>query len=176
MPLSVWIDAIVDGNTSQIENYSDVYMDFCQAIGGKEMEERMEVIKEIQDKQTKIKIAEMCINLLRSRPTKAIYECLIALDYQTSYQEYDVDKIEAAITQMQPYINLDIIDLQVLLNRASKSSGGSYTRDYFAKMLVDIGIAFKMSIPDTITLRTYCAYVVRYKDHMEHLKRQNEHL
>ena len=174
MPLSVWIAAVVDGETSQIKNFTDVYMDFCQAIGGKEMEIRMEQLKDITALQTKIKVAELCINMLRLKPSKEVYDSLYGLGYQTSVHEYDKDRIEEAIKQMQPYINLDIVDLQMLLNRVNKSKGGEYTRDYFTTMLVNMGIAFKMSIPETITLRTYCAYVVRYKDYVDMMNKQNE--
>jgi hypothetical protein len=131
-------------------------------------------MKDIHEKQTKLKVAELCINMLRVKSSKEVYDALYSLGYQTSVHEYDPELMEKAITEMTAYINLDIVDLQVLLNRINKSKGGEYTRDYFAQMLVAMGIAFKMAIPDTITLRTYCAYVVRYKDYVEQMNKLND--
>jgi hypothetical protein len=174
MPLPVFINAVVDEDYSQIKNFEDVYMDYCQAIGGKELVIQMERLKEIHELHSRIKVAELCIQMLRLRPTKEVWDALYSLDYQCTVHEYDESRVEEGIASMKPYINLDIVDLQVLQNRVKDVKGGKYTRDYFTEMLIDIGIAFKKDVPETITLRQYCAYVVKYKNYVERMNKQME--
>ncbi len=65
MPLSVWIDALVDGNTDKIKDFGDRFAEFCEAIGGRELMIQLDNIIEMTQLRTKIQIAELCMNQLR---------------------------------------------------------------------------------------------------------------
>ena len=42
MPMSVFIDALVDGNTDNILDFPKVYVEFCEAVGGRELKQKIE--------------------------------------------------------------------------------------------------------------------------------------
>jgi trans-2-enoyl-CoA reductase len=101
-----------------------------------------------------------------------MFDLLMSFEYPTQALEFSDENIEKLIMQIEPHLKLESVDLQVLQNALPKTKG-SYTRDYFYSMLVEISTAFKMSVTDDISLRMYCAYVVKYKQYAEQLNKQN---
>lgn len=175
MPLSVWIDALVEGKVDQIKDFSDRFAEFCEAIGGAELVRQLDSIIEMTQLRTKVQIAELCINQLQMFPNKAVFDILYGLGYPSSEYEYSPDIIAKYIEQIMPHVKLDTVDLQVMVNRANKANPNkaAYTRDYFTDMLIEISTAFNLPVREQdLTVRQYCRWVVKYKDHIENLKRQ----
>lgn len=174
MPLRVWIDALVDGNVTQIKDFGDRFSEFCEAIGGRELLVQLDEIIEMTQLRTKIQIAELCINQLRILPSKEVFDILYGLGYPSSEMEYSKDIIEKYIEQVLPHIKLDSVDLQVMVNRANKTNTDkvAYSRDYFVDMLIEISTAFKIALTDDMSVRTYCRWVVKYKDYVEKMNKQ----
>lgn len=174
MPLSVWIDALVDGNTDKIKDFGDRFAEFCEAIGGRELMIQLDNIIEMTQLRTKIQIAELCMNQLRIMPDERVFDILYGLGYPSSAFEYSPDIIEKYIAQIMPYVKLDSVDLQVMVNRANKGNTNkvSYSRDYFTDMLIEISTAFKVAVTQDMTVRTYCRWVVKYKDYVDKMNKQ----
>jgi hypothetical protein len=172
MPLRVFIDAIVDGNTEDIDNFEDIYIEFCESIGGKQLEQSMDQNKEIVTLRSRVIVTAKTIEMLLMTRSKDMFDLLMSFEYPTQALEFSDENIEKLIMQIEPHLKLESVDLQVLQNALPKTKG-SYTRDYFYSMLVEISTAFKMSVTDDISLRMYCAYVVKYKQYAEQLNKQN---
>lgn len=170
MPLKVFIDALVDGDTSQIENFEDIYIEFCESIGGKQLEQSLDQNREIVQLRARVIITAKTIEMLMMFRTEDIFDLLKSFGYHTQDLPFSDENIEKLIEQVEPYLKLESVDLQVLQNQLPKTKG-SYTRDYFYSMLVEISTAFKMSVTDDISLRMYCAYVVKYKQYSEQINR-----
>jgi hypothetical protein len=172
MPLRVFIDAIVDGNTEDIDNFEDIYIEFCESIGGRQLEQSMDQNKEIVTLRSRVIVTAKTIEMLLMSRSKDMFDLLMSFEYPTQSLEFSDENIEKLIMQIEPHLKLESVDLQVLQNALPKTKG-SYTRDYFYSMLVEISTAFKMSVTDDISLRMYCAYVVKYKQYAEQLNKQN---
>lgn len=175
MPLPVWIDALVDGDTSKIKDFSDRFAEFCEAIGGRELVMQLEEIVEMTQLRTKIQIAELCINQLRVLPDARVFDILYGLGYPSSSFEYSPENIEKYIDQIMPHLKLDCVDLQVMTNRANKRNTNKavYTRDYFTDMIIEVSTAFKLSLSEKdLTVRQYCRWVVKYKEYVERMNKQ----
>lgn len=177
MPLSVWIDALVDGNTAKIKDFSDRFSEFCEAIGGQELVNQLDNIIEMTQLRTKIQIAELCMNQLRIFPDKKVFDVLYGLGYPSSEFEYSPEIIEKYISQIMPHVKLDSVDLQVMVNRANKTNTNkaTYTRDYFTDMIIEISTAFKLTLNESdLTVRQYCRWVVKYKGYVELMNKQSQ--
>ena len=175
MPLSVWIDALVDGKVDQVKDFSDRFAEFCEAIGGRELVIQLDNIIEMTQLRTKIQVAELCINQLRVMPDKRVFDILYGLGYPSSEYEYSPDIIEKYITQIMPHVKLDSVDLQVMVNRANKTNTNkvAYTREYFTDMIIEISTAFKLALSEKdLTVRQYCRWVVKYKEYVERMNKQ----
>lgn len=171
MPLRVFIGAIVDGITDQIENFEDIYIEFCESIGGKDLERSLEQNTEIVSLRSRVVVTAKTIEMLLMFRTEDMFDLLKSFGYHTQDLEFSDENIDKLIGQIEPYLKLESVDLQVLQNQLPKTKG-SYTRDYFYSMLVEMSTAFKMSLTDDMSLRMYCAYVVKYKQYSEQINRQ----
>lgn len=177
LPLSVFIDAIVDKDYSQIEDFDKIHMEYCELIGGRELVVQVESQIEFIQLQTKVTLAQCYIKLLYEledeEKLRKIFDNLLELGYRTSVKEYSKENVDKLVTQIEPYVKLDCVDMQVLGNKLKiNGSGKPYSRDYFAAILADINITLKLSITESITTRMYCMYVDRYKKHIEQLNKQ----
>jgi hypothetical protein len=164
---------MVDGDTSRIKNFDDLYSEFCECIGGKELRMKLTDNAEMLQTKTKVMVAEMCMNMLRLRPSEAIFNLLRELNYNNGVSEFTEDNCEKLIKQVEPFVKLDAIDLQVMMNHSDKpTQGGGYSRDYFADMLIEMSTAFKLSLTDDMSVRTYCRWVVKYKNYVDAMNKQ----
>ena len=175
MPLSVFIDAIVDGKIDAIKDFERILLDYTEAIGWRELVIKLNDLIELEELKHKIAVADCGIELLKYKPSRYVYEKVYELGYNTSIIEYNESKMEAFITQIQPFVELDRIDCQVLQNANKKTSATvKYTHGYFAELIVKMEIVLRCTILETVSLRKYCAYVVRYKEHLRTLKQTQE--
>lgn len=174
MPLSVFIDAIVDGKMDAIKDFEKIYIEFCEAVGGRELVQSIEEAKELIELETRVTIAHCGIQMLRLRPSKEIFDEMLKLGYNSSVHEYAEDKVEQYIKQITPFVELDNVDAQVMRNRRKQvTNGEKYTRNYFSAMLNEFLVVFKAPLDESISLRRYCQMVVRYKMHKQTLEKTN---
>ena len=173
MPMEVFRYAIVDNVIDKIEDFNQICLDYTEAIGGRELVQKLEDLQEIELLKRKVAIADCGTELLRVKPSKMVFDRMLELEYQSSVREFNVDTVGKYLEQIHGWVELDRIDLQILQNANKQSpTAGKYTHDYFAQMYVSMGIAFKMSIVEKdLSVRIYCAYVKRYK---EYLKQQEK--
>lgn len=176
LPLSVFIDALVDGDYSQIEDFEKLHYEYCELIGGRELTIQIETQIEAMQLQTKVLLAECYIKLIYQvddDKKKVLFDNLLALGYNTSVTEYSLENIDKLINQITPHIKLDAIDLNVLVNRLKKTGEGKpYTRDYFTSILADINIHLHVTATESISTRMYCMYVDRYRKHIDNLNKK----
>ena len=167
MPLSVFIDALIDDVTDNIENFPKLYTEYCELIGGKELVQKIEEVAEMVYLETKVKIAFLGVEMLRLKPSKAIFDEVFSLGYNTSVVEYSEDKIETFINQILPFVKLDGVDAQILRARNNGGAKQGYTRDYFSSMLNELLLVFKINVDESISVRRYVQLVLRYKSHKQ---------
>ena len=74
MPLRVFIDAIVDGNTEDIDNFEDIYIEFCESIGGKQLEQSMDQNKEIVTLRSRVIVTAKTIEMLLMSRNKDMFD------------------------------------------------------------------------------------------------------
>lgn len=170
MPLSVFIDAIVDGDLSQISDWDDIYMQYCEAIGGKELNTKLREVTEMSVMKNKIKIAESCVAMLNMSNSEEVFKILCELYPQSGVTKFSEDAIERIIAHMKR----DVVELGISVNEqnVSKEQKADYTRDYFTDMLIEISAAFKVNVGQNISLREYCRWVVKYKQYVEILNKR----
>lgn len=170
MPLSVFIDAIVDGDLSQISDWDDIYMQYCEAIGGKELNTKLREVTEMSVMKNKIQIAESCVAMLNMSNSEEVFKILCELYPQSGVTKFSEDAIERIIAHMKR----DIVELGISVNEqnVSKEQKADYTRDYFTDMLIEISAAFKVNVGQNISLREYCRWVVKYKQYVEILNKR----
>lgn len=169
MPLGVFINAIVDGDTTDIDNWDDILMDYCDAIGGKELESELKDVSEISRLSARIQIAETCLNMLRMNGNcKEVMEILTSM-YPMAFGD--------GIERFVGHISLDSVDLQILLKERGDGNTTPdvvvYDRNYFVDILIAVSAAFKVNVGMDISVREYCRWVVKYKEYAEEMhKRQ----
>lgn len=170
MPLSVFIDAIVDGDLSQISDWDDIYMQYCEAIGGKELNTKLREVTEMSVMKNKIQIAESCVAMLNMSKSEEVFKILCELYPQSGVTKFSEDAIERIIAHMKR----DVVELGISVNEqnVSKEQKADYTRDYFTDMLIEISSAFKVNVGQNISLREYCRWVVKYKQYVEILNKR----
>jgi hypothetical protein len=170
MPLGVFIDAIVDGDLSQISDWDDIYMQYCEAIGGKELKTKLREVTEMSVMKNKIQIAESCVAMLSMTESEEVFKILCELYPQSGVTKFSPDAIERIIA----HLKRDVVELGITANeqKVSQNENKDYTRDYFTDMLIEISTAFKVNVGQNITLREYCRWVVKYKQYVETINKR----
>ena len=169
MPMEVFRYAIVDNVIDKIDDFNQICLDYTEAIGGRELVQKLDDLQEIELLKRKLAIADCGRELLKVKPSKMVFDKMLELDYPSSVIEYNTETVNKYLDQIRGWVELDRIDLQILQNANKKDAPqGKYTHDYFAEMYVSMGLAFKMAIVEKdLTVRTYCAYVTMYKQHLK---------
>lgn len=172
MPMSVFIDALIDGNTDNIIDFPKVYVDFCEAVGGRELKQKIEEMADMVQLETKVRIAFLGIEMLELKPSEEIFIEVQKLGYHSSVGTYSEKDMPKFIAQILPYVKLDDVDAKILRARNNGGPKEGYTRDYFASMFNEFLLVFKVNVDDTITVRRYAQLVLRYKSHKKELEKQ----
>lgn len=175
LPLEVFIDALVDGNFFQIDNWEDIYLDYCDIVGGQELVQIIEKQVEINNLEKRVITANCLIDLIENsiieEHNKVFFECLCSLGYESSITEYNKHTFEKYLSQIVPHIKLDAIDAEILRNlikQPKNENSSKYTRNYFATMLLDIQQELNVKISMTDSTRMYAIAVSKLRKVIEH--------
>jgi len=183
MPLRVFINAMVDHDYSEIENFEDVFIEYCQSVGGEELAQQMGNIKESNTLRLRISMAQDAIDLLKFEPLNdfqkkerdEIFEELKKLRYHLLIPACDLNDIKKYCSQIEGHVKLEAVRLSFLeaeqQPKKGKQKEAVYSRDYFVDMLNEMSAIFKIHINDSISLREYCGWIRKYKKEVERLNK-----
>lgn len=176
MPLIVFIDAIVDGIKDTIEDWEELYMEYCEAIGGKELDKQLRDIVDLSQIKNKIQIATACVDMLVLNKSERIFEILKEL-----YPLVPVSKLnDDALRAFEAHISRDIVEYGIMANEkkdeSNKAENTQYTRNYFTDTLIAISAAFKVNVGMNISLREYCRWVVKYREYADEMNKKTNTL
>lgn len=186
MPMNVFINALVDGDLSEVENFELIFEDYCECIGGKEVVLSLRNLKEIVQLRNRIKLAENIIEQFNIPATTQIqiqakaeiFDVLKGLNYHYMVPAPAFDNVEKYIEQIIPFIKREVLDvLKMERDRKPKEEGGEdkkYSRDYFADLFMEFLIVFKVHVTETISVREFCRLVVKYKNYCEQQNKLNQ--
>lgn len=173
MPLMVFIDAIVDGIKDTIEDWDELYIEYCEAIGGKELDRQLRDMTELTQIKCKIQIATACMDMLVLNKSEEVFEVLKELYPLVTANKLTDDVLRA----FEAHISRDVVEYGIMANdkkeEANKSKNSEYTRNYFTDTLIAISAAFKVNVGMNISLREYCRWVVKYREYAEEMNKKN---
>jgi hypothetical protein len=177
MPFTVFENALVDKDYSQIEDFEKVFTEYCESIGGKEMVLQLRNLKEITLLSSRITLAQQIIAVLEAMPTDEMFELLKDLNYHDMVPAPALNDIDQYIVQVVPWINREGLDLAKLIRDTKIPEDAEefeYTRDYFTDAFIEISSAFNIHLSkSSITLREYCRWAVKYKRYLQKLETEN---
>lgn len=193
LPLETFIDCIVDHNYSGliIEGtpteaelqtcFDNIYEQYIEGIGGKELVRHLADVKQIALMQSKILRAESLLEIIQLCPTIGLFEQLYTFGYalpKEKYSYYGINKVLRIFVAKykKDKTETDRLIFQFEHSQQSEKKGESsgYTRDYFYNSIVEMSTAFKFPIQQNITLALYCSYMRKYKDLLNTLQKQQQ--
>lgn len=179
LPLSVFIDALVDGDFSKIDCWQDIYLDYCDIVGGRELAMIIEKQFEMAKLESRVTTANCLIGLLEvsiyKEHKKIIFDCLKSLEYPSSITEYSEDTIQKYFDDIIPYIKLDATDAEIIRNMITKpknEDGNKYNRNYFASMIVSIQKELNVKVDMKDSTRIYAICVFQLRQLIEHKNKE----
>jgi hypothetical protein len=185
---NTFVDIICGGSVSQLvkrgnvsderlkEIWDDIMLAYSEAINANEIKNKMYNIKELLHKESKLTLIENILQVIQILPSEGLYNLLFNLGYQLPKLEYNKTNLEKVLNIFVGYYKLDRTNYIELRDKhIEEKKEGEYKQDYFDSLLMDIGIAFKMSI-DTkdLTVSQFCQLVVKYKKYIETLSKKAE--
>lgn len=175
LPLEVFINALVDNDFSEIENWQAVYLDYCDIVGGQELLTILEKQIEISELECRVTKANCLISILENslyeEHCKIIFNSLLELGYPSSVTEYSKDTVKRFLDDIIPHIKLDATDAEILRNlikRPNNEEGNKYTRNYFASMIISIQKELNVKIEMKDSTRMYAICVLQLRQLIEH--------
>lgn len=183
MPLRIFLNAYCDDDYSQVENFDAVYLEYCEAIGGKKLVSKISDQLEYESLKFKVLLAQLCMSVLSLKPLNdeqqqkidKVFARLKSLNYHLMIPAPDLDNVEEYCKQIEGWVRLDVINLkemQVELVKKLKSGKAKPSRTDFTKNLVRISAALKVPLTDQISVREYTQWVLEMEDYAEILQSQ----
>lgn len=176
MPWGVFKRALCTGDTSEIENFEEVFMDFNDSIGGPNLREELSNLKEETVLHTKVTLAFSIMDMLNREYDEEKFELLKLLGYHKRIGNVDLNDCKAYCKAIEGYVKLDLVQLKEYEKEAETKPKGkaNYTLDYFMDMELEIQSALNIKIEDTSTVRYYCRAVVKYRNYIDLQNKRNE--
>lgn len=175
VPWGVFKSALCEGELSQIEDFEELFMQFNEAIGGKELRKTMKDVVRETLLRTKVNLAYSIANQYELTPINELFEALKQLNYHLRIPAPNMDDFNAYWKQIEPLVKLDVVRVKEMEARKAKQSDGqvvAYTLDYFADMELEIQSALNIKIEDSDATRMYCRAVVKLKKHRDNLTKK----
>lgn len=189
LPLVAFIDIlttknynllIIEGECSNdelISVWGDIFNEYTEAIGGKELEGKLNSVKDTIIMQSRVQRARTLLEVIRIRPCEELYNQLFDFDYPIpKAKEYSIESLDKALKVFLAHYKRELIDLQEMAVQV-ESQGEESVLDYnyFMNIIVDMSTAFKMSINiNDISVGQYCIFVLKYKQHCELILKQQK--
>jgi hypothetical protein len=194
VPLEVFISCIVDNDYSGLliqghatdeqlhTAFTELYDQYIEAVGGKELVRHIAEVKRIAIIQAKIQRAEALIDIIQQYPTRGLFEQLFTFGYQLPKEEYSYFGINKVLRTFIAKYKKDKTEADRLIfqyesanKTATRGTEKGYSREYFYDSIVEMSTAFKFQIPiKDLTVSMYCTYMRKYKAYIEHMNKQAE--
>lgn len=177
MPMSVFMDAVVDNDVSQIDNFDDVFAEYNESIGGRELELELDRLKREIYLRAKVTLAECLMFSVQVFDDTELFEYLKSLQIHMRLPSVDLENPENYCKQIEGWLKNDISDLLIMeTQHQQKQQSGTtefkYTRDYFEEMFIELESVLHVHIDATSTVRRYCKAIVALKRYRETLLKQ----
>lgn len=189
LPLSVWKDCLVnqdlqglviEGQPTHLElmdAFESLYHQYVEAAGGNDASNQLHKTARFKARESRVKLFELLCDAVRFQPSLGLFELFHHFPlYQPLELEYSAENIERQINAMNPYYKDDLIrymnELDTMKLNSEDGKPTHYTYEYFDKVLTEVETAFKMSIPETITVGKYCVWINKYKAYIKTLESQ----
>lgn len=186
---NTFVDIICGGSVSQLvkrgnvsdeklkEVWDDIMLAYSEAINANEIKNKMYTIKEILYKESKLILIENILEVVNILPSEGIYELIFKLGYPLPKLAYNQENFNKVLNIFIGHYKLDRTNyIELVESQKSSSVSNEYKKDYFDSLLMDIGIAFKMSIDtNNLTVSQFCQLVVKYKKYIETISKKAEH-
>ena len=171
LPFGVFKRALLDGDLSEVEDFESIFMEFNQAVGGKELEAELGKIKKEAVLRSRVTLASELIEVLQNNPEDAeAFEALKALRYHIKLPAPNLENALEYIKQIEGHVKYDIstlLSMESLRSQKPQEPVMQYSYDYFTDMVLDIQQCLDIKIVDTDPTRSYCRAVLRLKQHRE---------
>ena len=193
VPLETFINCIVDNDYTGLlvqghatdeqlhTAFTELYDQYIEAIGGKELVRHIADVKRIAIIQAKVQRAEALIEIIQQYPTRGLFEQLFTFGYPLPKEEYSYFGINKVLRIFVAKYKRDKTEADRLIFEYESSQGGKrgtekgYSREYFYDSIVEMSTAFKFQIQlKDLTVSMYCTYMRKYKAYIDHMNKQQQ--
>lgn len=176
IPMSVLLNALFDADYSEVENFEELYDEFCEAMGGEKVKKQKKKIKEKTLTRAKVELALSLIDTLLELPDADAFEALKELNYHARVPMADVNDVAKYCTAIRGMVSLDLTKLQIEEKseelKADKKELIEPTRDYFANLFFGIRKYLEVTVTEKDTARFFAACVRQLDNHLDALRKQ----
>src|SRR6218665_568614 len=183
LPLHAFIDCLIDGDLSalaisgspeqgQLESaWNDLLWQYNDALTGAKQEQQMDLYKTSLDTEFRIRSMEVFLSILQDYRVTEIVEQLCSLaGRKLKFPLDDPKAYEKDLKTCAGIIALEsvVLDQQLhQLNELHPLDHQKPTREYFARILINLSDDAGYEINDNIPVYTFCERVNRYIQKME---------
>lgn len=184
LPFGVFKRALIDKDLTQVENFDNIFMDYCISIGGDELSNKLIKEKEITYLEERFVIGSGCISILRSSietdKKRFPFNKLKSMRYQHSIDEFSEENCIKLCNQVEGLVKLD--GLKIQMKELEKKNDEKqtpvvkkteYTHDYFARLVAEFMSTIHVTITDETNTRIFCQAANMYKNYIEIKKNQH---
>lgn len=167
LPLKQFARHLINGGEG-VENWQEVYMQYLEALGSKDIDIIVTRSAEIEYLENKIKLGAMLLQTIAGTNNYALIEILPQFEYPIGIALTPATSFEYC-EKFEGYLKSERFRISEILD-SIKSEGESVKVDmnYFERMIVAFEIAFKKDIDiNSLTTAKYCQY---YRAYYEHVK------
>lgn len=189
LPLSVFIDCLVDhdyeklvieGEASTIdlvECFNKLYVEYIEAAGGRDAVNKLSKMGRLIDLRMTTERFAKLLATIEIYKTKEIFELLYLFpQYNPPEMEFSIENMNKVVKVMVTEWKSDLVDLSNLeaaQPKEDEEDNKAYSHEYFMTAITGIEQALKITISENVTVGKFCAWVVRYKNHVRAIELQN---
>jgi len=175
IPLIEFVKVIETGDTSTIENWQSLYMQYLEALGDKNISIIVTRSAEIEQLENKIRIGEAIINIFDITKSYNTAKLLEEFGYSVGIV-LNESNADAYVKSVHGYLKSEKFRVKELLESIKLPEGDKVTLNlqFFQGMIVKFEIAFKKDIDiDKLKLSKYCEYYKQYVLYIESENKKN---
>jgi hypothetical protein len=176
-----YINLVINGEPSEselIEVWQDLFQQYTELIGGKEMMSQMADIRKSLKFESRITRIENLLKMINVHPADALIEQLYSFGYDLPKMKENGENAEKIINRFIALYKLERNKYKLFVSGKQSKQGTEekkITRNDFTKVLNRYSTAF--STPPisilVITTAQYCNYVLDYQQHCENMEKEN---
>lgn len=179
MPFSVFLNAWIDGDMSQVEVFPFVFLDFCEAMGGVGLRAKIERCYDCELLKSRVLAATLAIELINilkpdTKKAKHVFESLKQLNYHASVPTAELKNARKYCKQIIGHVNLEKVKLDLLEKDVVKPQAELNkppTRNDITANLVEICSTFNVHVTiSNISAREYAMWINKYQHYLDYIK------